>query len=520
MAELQTLPVAASGGLDVVSPPQSLAQRPGVAVELNNYEALAEGGYRKIKGYTRYGDIPDAFDGQELRGIGYYKGIVVVVGDNVLHSYNGETWYVVNKDKMADKAVKDVDTIPLTKLPRAGTGPVEFQVFQEAGQEALVITDNESVPCVLTYAAGSGYTYKEVETADTSGYRYITKYQDHVIIAGSIKTPGAIAVSARFKAGDFAGAGSWGAQVADEIVGLKTFRDYIYIFCKHSIYRVVNLESKGDVQIRPVTTKIGCVDGRTIQEIGGDILFLAEDGLRYLGATERLDDVSLNIVSASIRDITDKIDVNQGQISSVVIPSKSQYRLFYTDTLGRPRGLIGTLGVDGNFAWSSTGDLNVEFITEDIGGEVYHLGAPSLGNYRVYKHDTGITFDGTPFESRWKTPYFHMGDAGIRKALHSVDIYLEAEDLAEIELGINFDYERQDVMQPEPFYLAPVVEASRYGEFRYGQGKYGSVRYPLDAIALEGSGKWVQLTFKDSSSQNSTYVIRGYDLQFNAGGRI
>lgn len=521
MAELQTLSVAAMGGLDLVSPTQVLAQKPGTASTLVNYEPLPEGGYRRIKGYTRYGDIPDAFDGMELRGIAYYHGIVVVVGEYVLHSPNGATWYVVNKKGLKEKPVKDTDTVNLELMPRKGSGPVEFQVFLEGDREVCVITDAESLPSILHYDVNH-YQYEETETTATKGYRYVTKYQDHVVVAGSIGSPGSIAVSTRFKATDYSGTGSWGAQVADEITGLKVFRDYLYVFCRHSIYRVVNLESKANAAIRPVTTKVGCVDGRTIQEIGGDILFLADDGLRYLGATERLDDVSLNVVSFPIRDLVASIDVNQGPISSVVLPRKGQYRLFFTTSQGRKMGIIGTLSGEGSFTWGTLDDMNVIAMTDakvDNTEVVYHLGAPTIGNARVYQHDVGINFDGTPFVAEWATPYFHMGDSGIRKALHDIDIYLEADDKAEIELTVKLDHENYQTIQPEPFILAPVTRASRYGEFRYGEGAYGAIRYPLDAIFLEGSGKWIQLIFRDIAD-NATYTIRGYDLQFNASGRI
>lgn len=526
MAELQTLPVAAVGGLDTVSPPQILAQNPGLATELINYEPLAEGGYRKMKGYTRYGDIPDAYGSLEIRGIGSYKGIVAVIGDNVLHSYNGATWYVVNKKGIDATPKKDVDTVALDKIPRLGERHVQFQTFLEGSKEVVVITDDKSKPAILYYdAAQRTYQYNEVDLADTAGYRFVTKYQDHVVIGGSIGKPGSIAVSDRFKPDTYTGGGSWAAQVTDEIVGLKVFRDFLYIFCRHSIYRVQNLESSANTQIRPVTTKVGCVDGRTIQEIGGDILFLSDDGLRYLGATERIDDVSINLVSAPVRSLIDSISLHTGPVSSVVIPDKAQYRIFFTTLGGRRMGLIGTLGADGKFVWSTTSDMNVDDITDSVLDEslgvykVFHIGK-HLGIYRVYQHDYGVDFDGSPYESRWSTPYFHMGDAGIRKSLHDVNIYLEAEDKAELELIIKFDHESSLVIQPEPFYLAPVIKAARYGEAIYSGATYGALRYPLESIFLEGSGKWVQLTFKDSAKDNKPYIIRGFDMQFNAGGRL
>lgn len=519
-ANLQTFPSPAIGGLDLVSPPQVLAQKPGAAVLLENFETLIEGGYRRINGMVPYGDIPDIINVQDIRGITYYKGVVVVCGEDVLHSPEGTTWYVVNRDKCTKVAAENLPD--LDKLPREGTARVEFAITKVDGDDVLIITDDLSKPAML-HVQGEIYTYDESDMAESAGYLHITPYQDHIVLGGGKMHPNTVVVSDRFKPLDYSGTGAWSVQVADEIVGLHTFRDYLYIFCRSSIYRLINLESSKSAAVRPVTTKIGCVDGHTIQEIGGDILFLADDGFRYLGATDRIDDVALNLVSDSIRPLVNTIDPNLGPVSSVVIPSKAQYRIFFTDNLGRKRGLIGTLTPQGVFSWSTTSDMLVEDITlttEDNMERVFHIGSPTTGSKRVYYHDRGSLFDETPIRAKWRTPYFNMGDSAVRKSLHFLDSYLEAEDKAEVEIDITYDHEDPTVMQPEPFYLAPVVEAARWGDVRWGEFQWGAIRYPLNDIFLEGSGKWIQLTFKDNAIDNSPYIIRGYDLQFTPAGRI
>lgn len=523
MADLQTFPVAAVGGLDLVSPPQVLAQKTGAAVILNNYEALIEGGYRRINGYTQFGEIPKFIDRQDFRGMAYYKGVVVVMGEDVLHSTDGVTWNTVNKDK-ADKVL--AEKLPdLRWLPRHGSGPVQFTKSIVGTTEVLTITDDVDGPAMLTID-GSAFSYKESDNADIKGYRYSTKYQDHVVYAGSKEKPGAIAVSDRFNPLSFTGGtgGSWSAQVNDEIVGLHTFRDYLYIFCRSSIYRVVNLESKEKVAIRPVTTKIGCVDGRSIQEIGGDILFLSDDGLRYLGATERIDDVAINLVSSLITPLVSKAAPHLGPISSVVIPSKAQYRLFFTDNTGRRQGIIGTLTPEGRFAWTTVDGMKLDGLcmtTEGEGEKVFHFGAAEYtGLKSVFYHDTGDTFDDTPIVGTWSIPPFNLGDSAVRKSLHSIDVYLEPEGTASVSLEVSFDHGDTRIIQPEPFHLEPAVEAAVWGDVKWNEFEYGAIQYLLNDIFLEGSGKWIQFTFKDNDESNSPYIIRGFDLQFTAAGRI
>lgn len=520
MASLQTVEVSAIGGLDMVSPPQVLAAQPGLASVLNNYEALPKGGYRKVKGFYKYSDLPDAYDYSEIRGIAYYKGLVVVVGNDVLHSPDANTWYVVNK-KAATK-VQPASMATLEVLPRTGTGPVEFSRVLKGSEEVLVITDDRDTPSML-HVKGDFYTYTVSDNDDAKGLRFCTKYQDHVVYAGSVDKPGLLVVSDRFDPLGFSGTGAWTAQVNDEIVGLHTFRDFLYIFCRSAIYRVINLESKGDVAIRPVTTKIGCVDGRTIREIGGDIVFLADDGLRYLGATERIDDVSLNTVSDKVKPLITDISLLH-PINSVVLPDKAQYRLFFTDTKGTPKGLIGTLMERGEFNWATTDDMYVTAIsasTAETADEIYHVGSPSTGVKRVYAHDKGDTFDGTPFSSTFTSTTFNVGDSSVRKNLHAMELFLDTEDRASIYLEISYDHGTPLIIQPEPFHFSPVIKAARWGEDRWGEMSWGAVKFPVDLIFLEGSGKWLEFTFRDlDDNQNATYTIRGYNLQLTPGGRI
>jgi hypothetical protein len=68
-------------------------------------------------------------------------------------------------------------------------------------------------------------------------------------------------------------------QLTMLLLELKHFRDSLIIFCEDQIFRLIG-SSAADFKIELVTRNIGCTDGFSLQEIGGDILFLAPDGLR------------------------------------------------------------------------------------------------------------------------------------------------------------------------------------------------------------------------------------------------
>ena len=84
------------------------------------------------------------------------------------------------------------------------------------------------------------------------------------------------------------------------------------------------------LSLQPVTREIGCLNGHTIQEVGGDIIFLGPDGLRTVAGTEKIGDVELGTISRQVQPRFEGLtDVDE--FDSVVIPDKTQYRIFFSN---------------------------------------------------------------------------------------------------------------------------------------------------------------------------------------------
>ena len=86
------------------------------------------------------------------------------------------------------------------------------------------------------------------------------------------------------------------------------------------------------LSVSGVTKNIGCVSGNTVQEIGGDLIFLAPDGLRTIAGTARIDDIELSSISRKILPVfRDEVlpFLSSIRFASMVVREKSQYRLFY-----------------------------------------------------------------------------------------------------------------------------------------------------------------------------------------------
>ena len=92
-------------------------------------------------------------------------------------------------------------------------------------------------------------------------------------------------------------------------------------FVKVKYFRLVG-SSVIDFKVSPIASDIGCIQGDTVQEVGGDIVFLAKDGIRTISGTEKVGDFNLLSVSKVIQDKIDDFVTAHQNFSSVTIGSK------------------------------------------------------------------------------------------------------------------------------------------------------------------------------------------------------
>ena len=136
--------------------------------------------------------------------------------------------------------------------------------------------------------------------------------------------------SVPFDEDDFTtGSGAGSFKVDDTITGLKVFREDLFVFCQDRIFKLSGTSSS-NFAVTPVTRNIGCVNGQTIQEFAGDLIFLAPDGLRTVAGTARIGDVELGTISTPVQSVFNDNIANASLFESVVIPNKTQYRVFFT----------------------------------------------------------------------------------------------------------------------------------------------------------------------------------------------
>lgn len=415
-----------------------------------------------------------------------------------------------------------------TTIPRTNQTNLQFVNFESISSinGALYFVDGSNKIGEFYIHEDGTYHFEDINEDAPIGCSLIERYAERIIVSGQVDNPSTIYYSNRLQPWDFTGASAGSIDVGDVVTGIKVFRNSLIIFCKNSIYELTNLDSTPI--IKSVTKNIGCVSGNSIQEIGGDLIFLAPDGLRTVAGTARIDDVELSSISRKILPLVNDIINNLANytISSMVIRERSQYRLFYYQSgqaASGQKGIIGTFKYNSEgipaFEWSQTKGLPVKFCTSDVnnaGTEVLHH-TDETGY--VYKHDTGNSFDGANVEAEFQTPDMDYGDNGLRKSLYKVKTNIEPEGTQnDLLLRIRYDFESSEVPQPGNFAVGNLSSASLFGTALFGTGIFGATTLPSKSVLVTGSGFSNNFKFF-SDDINAPYSVNGMFVSFIAGGR-
>ncbi len=491
----------------------------GSAKILQNYECALEGGYRRIDGYTKW-------DSAQVPGKDEIFGVKVAL--------NG-----VFASRM-NNAGTSVDTFYSTKSGWGSKINSDTRAGTPINSKVRMITYTINRP-VVAGVDGNNYAWKYDGTTYTVlngtsapvNPQFLEMFNASLVLAGYSANPQNLIITAPNTDYDFAAAdGAVEINVGDTITGLKNFRNSLYVFCKNRIFKIVpDPQTIYDVQI--VTTQVGCIASDTIQEVAGDLIYLAPDGFRSVAGTFNIGDVDLSLQSRQIQPIIRNdilADIPSQQFSSCVIRAKSQYRcVFHNNSVGR----ADTLGVIGKveqgqylsgfnqtyteYSWSTTLGLQCHSMDSywDNNVETIVMGDQTTGY--VYQLESGNDFDGTPIQAVFQSPFLTFKDASLRKVMQKVAVYSELEGTNSVSLNLLFDFQNTGVLQPNAQTLTFTGSFPVYGTAVYGTDVYASAVFPVFKQNLVGSG--FTTAFQFTSSGGAPYRIDSYQIIYGQKGR-
>ena len=502
--------VSCSGGL--VLNRDVFSMSPGEALELKNFEPDIAGGYKKILGTTKFNTNVVPYVSSSTERV----VMSAIFNDAVLAARGGSIHYASSGSGSWTSLITGLGT---------PTVNYEFKRFNLDGTDKIIICSGTSTPRIID----KSYTVTNVNATGSANFKYVEIFKNHIFFSGDSSNPHSVKFMSSFETNDFTTANSGGEiKVDSPVVGLKVFRDNLFIFCNDEIFKLVGTSS-ADFQLAPVTRKIGCLDGRSIQDFGGYVIFLAPDGLRTIAGTDRIGDVELGTISKKVQQIIDNITTHN--INSLVIRNKSQYRLFYPTSVDQSenaaKGLIcvikGQPEGGAGFEYSEIIGLKTSSADSDFISGAETIVSGGYDGY-VYQQESGSAFTRASttksIDAFYRTPDMTMGDPGIRKSMQRVIWNYENDGDVSANFKVRYDFDSPQVPQPDAYTLSTGAGIAVYGlsASTYGTAVYGSSGANLVRQSVEGSGFTVALRVEDFST-NLPISFKGYQLEFIPGGR-
>ena len=558
---------ACQGGL--VLDQSTFAMQPGMALELENFEPATTGGYRRISGYAKWNTniVPQDqsasesvlmcahFDGNVLaaRGRKVWKatngsttlslalnnsdttvtvtsttnfstqGTLLVGSEQITYTGKTTTTFTgcsrgANSTSAASHSNSAVITQYWTEIDsgRTGAGRYSFFRYNLAGIDYIMWADGANH--ASRYKTASNTVTDINASGAPANPKFIAGFKTHIFFAGMSAATQSLVFTAPNTDNDFQGGNGAGTiNVDSPITGIFPFRDALIIFCEDRIFKLTG-SALADFAIQPITREIGCLNGSTIQEFAGDLVFLGPDGLRTVAGTERIGDVELGTISRAVQERFEGLsDVDEYE--SVVIPDKTQYRIFFTNSNTPRATTTGLMCVRKGDSYEFADIRGIRPNCTDgvvASGESIVLHGDFDGY--VYRQEQGDDFDGNVVTGKYRSPDLTMGDAGLRKSFQRVIINYAPEAEVNADLFVRYDYEAPNVARPAayPFDSATVVAV--YGSSTYGTATYGGQSNPLVRQPIEGSGFAVALRVNDRGT-SAPYALKGFQLEFAADAR-
>jgi hypothetical protein len=498
----QTNPAAfnCEGGL--VLNKSTFLMQPGEALELRNFEPDIEGGYRRINGFSKYVSavVPSTSSATEkILMVASFADVVLAARGTSIYSATpgGSSW--TSRDS-----------------GRTSAGKYSFERFNFDGTDKIVVVDGVNAPTVFN----SSLAATDVGDSSVAGSKFVASFQNHMFYAGKATTKQEVIFSQPFDEDAFSsGSGAGSFKVDDTVVGLKVFRDDLFVFCETRIFKLSG-SSSTNFAVTAVTRNIGCVNGDTIQEFAGDLIFLGPDGLRTIAGTARIGDVELGTISSNVQSIFNDNLSSASEFDSTVIPDKTQYRIFFTkSTVGenQSKGVICVLKGQ-QFEFSELRGIRPactdSFVDE---GNVLVLHGAYTSGY-IYRQESGNTFDGEVILGRYRSPDLTFDDPGIRKHMQRVILNYKPEAAIDADLILRYDYEDPDSARPAVYPLDSEDVVAIYGTSTYGVPIYAGASQPLVRQPVEGSGFAVALKIHDGG-ETAPYSLKGFQLEYQLGAR-
>ena len=449
------------------------------------------------------------------------------ISDNTVLTFG--TFHSTQTDKTLYFHGTGTDWTHIGTSSSTNTLKARYASFNFTQEDKTIFVDSKSFPIIYNSSGNTTVNLTSSNSSDVQGAENVAVFKNHAFYSKGSK----IFFTAPNTVDDFATSNGAGTlNIGFDVTGMIGFREQLIIFTTDTIKKLVGSTSS-DFRLEPITDRIGCINPDSIQEFGGDIAYLSPDGIRLLSATDRIGDLALDIASDPIYKDANEFISQTDVFCSVLVRGKSQYRLFaYIPSVqaASASGLIATKFIaqgGSGIAWSTTKGLKVNVADSTYSGATETIMFGNDDGF-CYRMDSGNSFDGSPIESIYESPFMPITDPQIRKTMYKLTLYANPTGTMNVDVNFKIDFDAGNdpsVIQPPAITVSSAAAGGGISLFGASTSVYGGsgVTYGgvLDKIYkqnLVGSFKTVAMRITDNST-NPTFTLDTAVLEYRQHDR-
>jgi hypothetical protein len=273
----------------------------------------------------------------------------------------------------------------------------------------------------------------------------------------------------------------------DKIVALSAHNNFLVVFCQNNIAIYSGADNIDTLQVSDVIKGVGCIARDSVQNIGTDIIFLSNSGVRSLGRTIQEKSSPMRDISKNVRDQFLLLLTNEDKetLRSVYYEPDAFYLLTMPTS-----GFTYCFDVrapleDGSFRATIWDTINPTALLATRNRRLL-MGKPNgIALYNGYQDN------GSNYTFSYYTPYIDFGAPSVTKMLKKIVVTVVGGSNTTLDIKWAFDYNTNYSIATATTQTAPTFE---YGTAEYNVAEYAASIF-IDQLRqqLSGSGNVVQI---------------------------
>ena len=318
----------------------------------------------------------------------------------------------------------------------------------------------------------------------------------------------------------------------DFIKALAIFNNQLIVFGKNNITIFNSAVAPASLALADTVTGMGCIARDSIQNIGSDVIFLSDDGVRALSRTIELEKMPAQDLSQSIRtefleflSTKDKDKVrslfSQEQGFYLLLVGSSIYMFDFKDMISSPKTIDVPLPKISRWL-----EMEPESLTTSVDGTVYFARSGYIAKYSGYKDSvlSGSSVVQSSYNFKYRSNWLDFGFldrqvAGLFKMPKKIKMTVDEGSEYDINFFWAFDYVNREFRQKATAVSGDsVATGSQWGSSEWNLAEWSGNAITVDKVPaqLSGSGQNMQYGF-DVSINGANIAVSQVELLIKIG---